>query len=168
MPPELRGLTLKFNDAVSGLFFIALALAIFLLTRNYPEMPGQAYGPDLFPRLIATLMAVGGAVLLIKGWRKLSEIPLVKLEDWCRSPRHVGNFFAVLSVLVFYILVSDWLGFMITAFIGLFFLMLWLRGVAHWRSSILISLATVAVMQQFFSQFLRVPLPWGVLEAYAW
>ena len=47
-------------------------------------------------------------------------------------------------------------------------LMLWLRGPAHWKSSALIAALTVIVMQQFFGQFLRVPLPWGLLQDYAW
>ena len=159
---------MKVNNAVSGLIFIALALAIFFLTSDYPDMPGQAYGPDLFPRLIAVMLAVGGLLLVVKGWQERANVPAFHFDDWCRSPRQVGNFVAVLVVLLFYILVSDWLGFVVTAFASLCALTLWLRGKQHWRSSVVISVLTVITMHQFFGQFLRVPLPWGILQDYAW
>lgn len=159
---------MKFNDAVSGLFFILFALLLFYLTRDYPEMPGQSYGPDMFPRLIAVLMGVGGVLLIVKGLKEWSSTPLLALADWTRSPRHVGNYLAVLAGLLFYILFSDTLGFFITGTVVLTALMIWLRGRAHWKSSLLIAVATIVVMHLFFGQFLRVPLPWGLLEDYAW
>ncbi|WP_165354824.1 tripartite tricarboxylate transporter TctB family protein [Tropicimonas sp. IMCC6043] len=159
---------MKFNDAVSGVFFILFALLLFYLTSDYPGLYGQAYGPDLFPRLIAALMGLSGVVLVFKGAREWSVIPGVTMADWMRSPRHVGNFFAVLLALVLYILLSDWLGFIITGSAVLFGLMIRLRGPAYWKSSILIALLTVVVIQFFFGQMLRVPLPWGLLENYAW
>lgn len=159
---------MKFNDAVSGLFFILFALLLFYLTRDYPEMPGQSYGPDVFPRLIAVLMGVGGVLLIVKGLKEWSSTPPVKLADWTRSARHVGNYLAVLAGLVFYILFSETLGFFITGALVLGGLTIWLRGRAHWKSSLLIAVATIVVMHLFFGQFLRVPLPWGLLEDYAW
>lgn len=159
---------MKFNDAVSGVFFILFALLLFYLTRDYPGLYGQAYGPDLFPRLIAALMGLSGVVLVFKGARQWSSIPVVAMADWMRSPRHVGNFLAVLSALILYILLSDRLGFIITGSAVLAGLMIWLRGPAYWLSSILISLLTVVVIQFFFGQLLRVPLPWGLLENFSW
>lgn len=158
----------KFNDALSGLFFILFGLLLFFMTRNYPAMPGQDYGPSLFPRLIAVLMAAGGLVLVAKGARKWRAEPIVRMADWTRSPRHIGNFAAVLLSLVFYILLSDLLGFVVTGSIVLMFLLVWLRGRAYWRSSLLITVLTVVLMHQAFGQVLRVPLPWGIFESYAW
>ncbi|WP_212523088.1 tripartite tricarboxylate transporter TctB family protein [Actibacterium sp. MT2.3-13A] len=159
---------MKFNDAVSGLFFILFALLLFYLTRDYPEMPGQSYGPDMFPRLIAVLMGVGGVLLVVKGLKEWSSTPLLELAEWTRSPRHVGNFLAVLAGLVAYILLSDTLGFFLTGAVVLGGLTIWLRGREHWKSSLLIAVVTVVAMHLFFGQFLRVPLPWGVFEDYAW
>ena len=39
---------------MSGLFFILFGMLLFYLTRDSPSMPGQDYGPALFPRLIGT------------------------------------------------------------------------------------------------------------------
>lgn len=159
---------MKVNDAVSGLFFILFALLLFYLTRDYPEMPGQSYGPDMFPRLIAVLMGVGGLLLIAKGVKEWSSTPLLEMADWTRSPRHVVHFVAVLAGLLFYILLSDTLGFFITGTLVLGGLTIRLRGLAHWKSSLLIAALTVVIMHLFFGQFLRVPLPWGLLEDYAW
>ena len=159
---------MKFNDALSGLFFILFGFLLFYLTRDYPAMPGQDYGPSLFPRVIGTLMGLGGLVLVAKGAAKWRSEPLVRVPDWARSPRHIGNFFAVIAALVFYILMSDLLGFFVTGSIVLMFLLVWLRGRAYWPSSLLITVVTIVLMHQAFGQILRVPLPWGIFESYAW
>jgi putative tricarboxylic transport membrane protein len=158
----------KVNDAVSGALFVGLAGLIFFFTSHFRSMPGQDYGAAFFPRTIAVLMALLGAALIVKGIRERSGKPWVEALDWMRSPRHVANFALVLAALVFYILVSDSLGFAITAFLVLYALLLWLRGPPFWVSSAVISLVSMIGIHQFFGQFLRVPLPWGILESYAW
>lgn len=159
---------MKVNDAISGLFFILFGMLIFYLTRDFPVMPGQRYGADLFPRLIGFFMAAGGVALIFRGIRMRNDAPWVTVMDWVSSPRHVANFFLVIAVLIFYILVSDRLGFIPTAFICLMVLLVWLRGTASWLSSVVISVLAVIVIQQFFGEFLRVPLPWGIVPIFGW
>jgi putative tricarboxylic transport membrane protein len=159
---------MKVNDAISGLLFVLCAAAIFYFTREFSVLPGQQYGAAFFPRTIATVMALLGAVLVIRGIRAREQVPWAEPFEWMRSPPHVANFLLVIVALVFYILFSDSLGFAIAAFITLFGLLFWLRGPRLWLSSLAITVVSVIVLQQFFGQFLRVPLPWGVLEAYAW
>ena len=48
---------MKVNDAISGAGLIVLAGLVYWLTWDFPGMHGQPYGPALFPRLIAVLMA---------------------------------------------------------------------------------------------------------------
>lgn len=159
---------MKVNDAISGVVLILLAGLVYYLTRDFPAMPGQPYGPALFPRLIAVLMALTGAVLVLAGARRRREAPAVVFGDWVRSPGHIANLFAVILAVIFYILASHRLGFLLTSFIILSALLLVLRGKRHIWSSTAISAVTTVVIQQFFGQLLRVPLPWGVLESYAW
>jgi putative tricarboxylic transport membrane protein len=158
----------KVNDAISGIFFILLGSLIFYLTRDFPIMPGQKYGAGLFPRLIGFLMGFGGVVLIFRGIKTRKGTPWVTAMDWVSSPRHIISFFLVIGVLIFYILVSDLLGFIPTAFICLMVLLVWLRGPVYWKSSFLISILSVIVIQQFFGEFLRVPLPWGVVPIFSW
>jgi len=158
----------KANDAVSGAVFVILAALIFFFTRGFSEMPGQDYGAAFFPRVIAVAMALLGTSLIVQGLRTRAGHPWVETLDWMRSPRHAVNFALILAVLVFYILISDTLGFVLTSIIILFVLLMRLRGPATWRSSAAIDIVGTIVIQQFFGQVLRVPLPWGVFEAYAW
>ena len=44
---------MKVNDAVIGACLIALAIAILVHIQAYPLIPGQKYGPALFPGVIA-------------------------------------------------------------------------------------------------------------------
>lgn len=131
-------------------------------------MPGQNYGASFFPRTIATAMGLLGLLLVVQGIRNRDGKPLVQMLDWTSSPRHMANFAIVIGALIFYILFSDQLGFLITGFICLLSLLLWLRGPAHWLGSLALSIVSVIALQFFFGQFLRVPLPWGLLQEYAW
>jgi putative tricarboxylic transport membrane protein len=72
---------------------------------------------------------------------------------------------SVIAGLVFYILAADRLGFYIT---GSLLLTFWMRMLGtSWRWAVVIALlATVAIHLSFY-KLLRIPLPWGVLERYA-
>lgn len=159
---------MKVNDSVSGVAFLLCAALIFYMTREFSVLPGQAYGAAFFPRTIAVLMVLLGGILVVQGIRQRGTKPWAEALDWMRSPRHIANFALVIGALVFYILVSDALGFLITASVTLFALLSCLRGRSYWMSSLLIALIATIGLQIFFAQLLRVPLPWGVLEAYAW
>ena len=44
---------MRFNDAVFGVVLLLAAVAVFAVARGFPGMPGQNFGPALFPDLIA-------------------------------------------------------------------------------------------------------------------
>lgn len=159
---------MKVNDAISGGIVIVVAGLIFYFTRDFRLMPGQDYGAAFFPRVIASAMGLLGLVLVFQGLRATPREAWAAAPAWFSSPRHIGNFALVVALLVFYILASDRLGFLITGFLCVFLLLLWLRGRQHWLTSLAISVICVLGLQIFFSQLLRVPLPWGVLQEYAW
>ena len=159
---------MKVNDAIAGAGLIVLAGLVYWLTADFPDMYGQPYGPALFPRLIAVLMALAGAGLIVQGVPRRGLAPVVVVPDWMRSPRHIAAFVAVIAAVVFYIVVSRPLGFVLTGFIILAVLFVVLRGRAHLWSSLSLAAVTAVVIQQFFGDLLRVPLPWGVLQSVAW
>ncbi|MBT8359382.1 MAG: tripartite tricarboxylate transporter TctB family protein [Desulfobacterales bacterium] len=159
---------MKVNDAISGIFFILLGFLVFYLTRDFPIMPGQKYGAALFPRLIGFFMGAGGVALIFRGIRMRKGAPWVTVMDWISSPRHLTSFFLVIGVLIFYIMISELLGFIPTGFICLLVLLVWLRGNSTWRSSVVISIFATIIIQQFFGEFLRVPLPWGIVPIFGW
>lgn len=159
---------MKVNDAVPGTILIVFGAGVFQQTFGFPPMPGQDYGSRLFPQVIAILMALCGLLLIAKGIRTRHEGPVLVLSDWMRSPAHLLNFLLLIALLLFYIFVAQSLGFILTAFIILAVLLVRLRGPAHLASSVIIAALTSVIMQLFFGQLLRVPLPWGILPPLSW
>jgi putative tricarboxylic transport membrane protein len=157
---------MKISDTVSGIVLVLFACGVFYLTRSFPPMPGQRFGPSLMPNVIAGVMGVCGVILILQTVRRRQVLPLFVLPEWAHVPKYAVNFSVVLGAMLFYIAASDRLGFLITGFIALFALLLtWRRG--SWWSTALIAAISVLVIQFFFGKLLRVPLPWGVLEMYA-
>ena len=154
---------MRVNDAVIGGVLVLFALAMILYTRTFPAMPGQDYGPALFPVLIGIGFLICGAILIAGGIRRLGTEPLFAGAEWLRSRHHLVDFFAVIGGLVVYILIADWLGFIPTAFLLLFGWLLLFRG-GKPVSSAVIALLTALAVNYAFTQFLLVPLPLGLLR----
>ena len=126
-------------------------------------MPGQRFGPAWFPGLIAGGLGVCGVLLVASGARRGG--PWLVVPGWMRSRRAVLGVASVVGGLVFYIFAAERLGFYIT---GTLLLAFWMRVLGtSWRWAVVIALlATIAIHLSFY-KLLRIPLPWGVLEKYA-
>ena len=157
---------MKLNDAVFGLLLLILGATVLAIVQDYPKIPGQQVGPALFPGLIAVGLCVGGLMLLVRGWRQRAHAPWLVWEDWVRSPRHALALAVLLGSVLFYILVSQWLGFQLSAVLILSALFRVLQ--LSLARSVLIAVVATLVIHVAFYKLLRVPLPWGVLTPYAW
>ena len=155
---------MRLNDAVFGLLFAALGALVLFAVQGYPKIPGQNVGPALFPGL-AALVLLGCGVLLI--WRgvRARRGPWVELLDWTNSRRHVVAFAALVGSVVAYIALADRVGFLIVAPLALFGLFL-AFGVRV-RTSVIVAVLASLIIWYAFYKLLRVPLPWGVLERFA-
>jgi putative tricarboxylic transport membrane protein len=157
---------MRFNDAVFGVLLIAFAIAEIAYTRTFPSLHGQAYGPDLFPILIGVGFLITGAVLTVRGIMLRAEGPLVQMGVWAADRRNVVNFALVLLALLFYIVASDWLGFILTSFIIMVVLLKSFgSGIV---AAVVIAALTTLTIHTLFARVLLVPLPWGLLEPMAW
>ena len=154
---------MRVNDAVIGAVLVLFALAMILYTRTFPSMPGQDYGPALFPVLIGVGFLICGAILIASGIGRLRTEPLFAGAEWLRSRHHLVDFFAVIAGLIVYILIADGLGFIPTAFLLMFGWLMLFRG-GKPVSSAAIALVTTLVVNYAFTQFLLVPLPLGLLR----
>ena len=126
-------------------------------------MPGQRFGPAWFPGLIAAGLGVCGALLVVSGVRQGS--PWLALPGWIFRRRPATGVAAVVGGLVFYIVAADKLGFLIS---GIALLALWTRLLgASWRVAAIVSVAATVAIHLAFYKLLRIPLPWGLLEPYA-
>jgi putative tricarboxylic transport membrane protein len=126
-------------------------------------MPGQKFGPAWFPGLIAAGFGVCGVFLIVAGVRQGG--PWLALPEWVRRPRPLVGVGSVIAGLLLYILAANTLGFHIT---GILLLAFWIRVLGgSWRmAGVVAVLATVAIHLSFY-KILRIPLPWGLLEPWA-
>lgn len=157
---------MKLNDAIFGFLLIVLGAVVLGIVQGYPKIPGQQVGPALFPGLVACGLCVGGVMLVVRGWVARHDGPWVAPGDWLGMPRHLLAFGLVLASVVFYMLVSEALGFLITASILLTALFYVLR--VPLPKAVVIAVVASLLVHFAFYKLLRVPLPWGVLMDVAW
>jgi putative tricarboxylic transport membrane protein len=156
----------KLNDAVFGAVLLALGALVLFAIQGFPKIPGQPVGPALFPGLIACGLCIGGLLLVVRGLRARPQHAWLEWEEWVRSPRHVLALGVLLGSIVFYIVASNWLGFLPSAVLILVALFTVLRVPP--ARSVFIAVVAALVIHFVFYKLLRVPLPWGLLTPYAW
>lgn len=158
---------MRLNDAVIGMILLFFGGAvIFHAQTSFPGLPGQNYGPAFFPTIIGTGLGLCGLLFVAQGLAQRATVPWITFGDWVSSVPHRRNLVAVLAALLFYILCSDFLGFFITSTILLTALLVLFGN----RITVALAVAIVAtvVIHLFFYKLLLVPLPWGLLEPFAW
>ena len=153
---------MRANDAISGLVLIIVAVAMIVLTADFPAFPGQKYGPSLFPRVLGTGVIICGALLIAQGvMARRAGAPWVEMAPWVSDPWRVTSFLLVLAMLLLYILAAETIGFIPIAVVFLGGLFLWL-GVRPLHAALIAPTATLVIFW-FFASILRVPLPRGIL-----
>lgn len=156
---------MKANDAVTGGIFLAVAILAFIHAGTFRALPGVPYGPDLFPRLIAVMMGLGGIALIAGALRPAGRKPLLIISDWARKPRTYAIIGSVIGSILFYLLATPRLGFLLTGFLLLTGLLSVTRGGSKIVSNAIIGAVVTTVIYLIFARMLRVPLPWGVIES---
>ena len=157
---------MRFNNAVFGVLIALFSAAVWAYSGTFPEMPGQAYGPSLFPRLIAAGLFLCGVGLVVDGIRTAARQSLTDFDPWTSDRGRVINVLLIPMVLICYVGLSDRIGFLPLTWV-LLTVLLWRFGTRPIRA-LSIAVITTLFIHILFYQFLHVPLPWGVLERYAW
>ncbi len=156
---------MKFNEALSGAALAALGAVVLWHIQGFPPMPGQKYGPAWFPGLIAIGLIACGSLMIAVRLRAPDRQPAAVPPDWVRRPRAMAGVASVIGGLLFYIFAVDALGFHLTA---LALLVLWARLLrASWALALPVAVVATVVIHMSFYKLLKVPLPWGVFERFA-
>jgi putative tricarboxylic transport membrane protein len=164
----------KLDDSIWGAALVLFSAALFLHVRTFPNIPGQQVGPAALPGALAVGLAACGAILFVRGLRARSAGAArgegrpgwVELPAWFASPRQVLGFAALVGVNGLYLLAVDRLGFILTGIVYLWVLMAVLR-VPVPRALVIAIVMTLAIHYAFY-KLLKVPLPWGLLQSFAW
>lgn len=157
---------MRFNDSVFGVVLIVFATLEIAYAQTFPRLFGQDYGPDLFPILIGAGLILFGGLLVIRGLKQRSTVPMVTVGDWAQDRNNVINVVVLVACILFYILASEWLGFVPISILILTLLLLRL-GTGP-VLSVSIALITTVLIHGLFAKVLLVPLPWGLLQPFAW
>lgn len=157
---------MRFNDSVFGFVLIVFATLVIAYAQTFPRLFGQDYGPDLFPVLIGVGLLLCGGLLVIRGLAQRSTVPMVTVGDWAQDRNNMVNVVVLIACIVFYILASEWLGFVPISILILTLLLL--RLGSRPVLSVSIALVTTMLIHSLFAKVLLVPLPWGLLQPFAW
>jgi putative tricarboxylic transport membrane protein len=157
---------MRLPDRVTGLFLVGLGAAAAYGGWLLPPVPGQPVGPNVFPLVIGTGLALCGlAIAFGIGHSFEEEEELIPVEGSQVKPP-TGKFYGLRALLppallLFYVAVADRLGFIITA--GLIVFVTSTALGARPKLSLPLAMLAPIGIHLIFSKLLRVPLPAGLL-----
>jgi putative tricarboxylic transport membrane protein len=149
---------MRVSNTAIGIGLIVFAIAVLFYTRTFPTLEKGYPGPSLFPNVLAVLFIISGITLVVQGLRSGERILRFETSGITRSG--LINILLALGAIIFYIFLSDFLGFQITSFILLFGLMKWLRVSTPW--SLVMACGVTLAIYVLFAKILLVALPWGL------
>ena len=153
---------LKVSDFTLALVLLALALAMAVGALSFPPMPGQAFGPKLFPNIVAAGFALCALALIMRAVKTKTLVISAVRPEWWNEPGRRVNLLILLGSIVVYTLLIERLGFVLTTLALLVVLMK--RLGASWRATLFASFLGTASTYIMFAYWLRVPLPPGLLN----
>jgi len=158
-------MTIRVNDVVAGALVGALGITALTLAQRFPVIPGEP-GPALFPRLAGIGLLIVAVTLVFGGWRSRNATPWVEWPEWFSRPRRFAAVVVIVAGLAITALYLETLGFFICApvLVGAMLVALSVRAVV----AIPVALIATAVVHVIFYSGLRVALPWGLFERFAW
>ncbi len=157
---------MKLNDTLCALVIGLLAGFVLIHIQAFPPMPGQKYGPAVYPGLIASGLLVCAALLFVRGLKTVRAEGLVTFGTWWRDPGLLFGFWLIVAVIAVYVWVSERAGFIPTSVAALVALMLTFR--VKPALAVAVAVGGTLLIHTIFYKGLRVPLPWGWLTPFAW
>ncbi len=175
---------MKSNDVPIGAGLLVLSLLILWHVSSFPPAPGQPYNAALFPGIAAAGLGLAAIALIVSGLRKRNEDRAdidpagdeelanlaagqdTEVLETAKVPSRMLAIILTAGAIVFYLVAANFLGFIITGTIILAVLM-WSYGVAF-KVLVPVSIVAAVVIHLAFYKLLSVPLPWGVLQPFAW
>ncbi|WP_258359320.1 tripartite tricarboxylate transporter TctB family protein [Moorella sulfitireducens (nom. illeg.)] len=150
--------TQRAADMVSGAILAALGLLSLVASLNISGVTGEHLHPRTLPYLLSLVIFITGLALLLGGWRYRGEEKIIAWPDregWKRI-------LISLASIVVYLFLLEPLGFTLSSFLLLTFL-IWYLGRYNLILIILMDLATVVTIYYLFYRLLGLNFPVGPL-----
>jgi len=153
-------------DRVTGLFLVGLGAAAAYGGWKLPPVPGQPVGPNVFPLVIGTGLALCGLAIAFGIGHSFEEEEEIVPFEGGEAPAPRGKLYGLRALLppallLFYVFMADRLGFILTA--GLIVFATSTALGARWKLSLPLTVLAPIAIHLIFSKLLRVPLPIGLL-----
>jgi len=157
---------MRLPDRVTGLFLVGLGVAAAYGGWQLPPVPGQPVGPNVFPLVIGTGLALCGLAIAFGIGRSFEEEEEIVPYEGGEAPAPRGKLYGLRALLppallLLYVAVADRVGFILTAAIIVFVTSTALG--ARWKLALPLTVLAPIVIHLIFSKLLRVPLPIGLL-----
>lgn len=144
-----------------GVISILIGVALILGSRGLGAIPGQDYGADTLPRVIAVFSICVGIAMLIQALRPRHMADSASAAegdtDWMRNINAWLRLAGGLALVIAYALFSPVTGFVIAGFVTVAGLAL-LMGVRP-LYSVILGIVAAFVLRYLFADLLLVPLP---------
>ncbi len=158
-------------DRGVGLALAFLALAVLWSAHAFPTVPGQKLGAGFLPMLIGAGLLACGITLVVRSLRspavasaQVDSLAAAPVADDAAAGELHRSAFIVIGVIAGYVLLADWLGFLLVAPLALGILLRALE--VGWRPTLAWAIGGSLVVHVAFYKLLRVPLPWGLLRPF--
>ena len=158
-PRPADTVSMQFSNRIIGLVAILGAAAIVYGTLGFRAVPGQQFGSAFFPRITAGCLGLTGLALIVTS----PPGPWVTVPDWMRSPQVVKAAALPLGGLA-WVLAAPALGFILATFLLIFALILVAGGRA--LAGVAVAAVLTMILHAVFGVLLRIPLPFGLVEAW--
>ena len=149
---------MRVSNTAIGLMLIIFASAVLVHVQSFPKLDHGYPGPALFPEVLDVLFILCGIGLIIQGIRKREKV--LKFDLGTITPAGWINIAFVLGTVICYILLAEYLGFLIFSLVILMILMKWLK--VKILPNLAMSITVTLAIYLLFAKVLLVPLPWGL------
>jgi putative tricarboxylic transport membrane protein len=157
---------MRLPDRFTGLFLVGLGVAAAYGGWRLPPVPGQPVGPNVFPLVIGIGLALCGLAIAFGIGHTFEEEEEIIPFEGGEAPAPQGKLYGLRALLppallLFYVVVADHVGFILTAAIIVYVTATALG--ARWKLALPLTVGAPIVIHLIFSKLLRVPLPIGLL-----
>lgn len=154
----------RIKDRYAGFVLFFLSVFSWFVIIPYgieSDMGLTKYGPDLFPKFITISVMILSAFIVFRTFLKENENDSKEGEEGAEedpeSPGRPWVGMAVFVVMIGYVFLAEWLGFLYSTIISMSLIM-WLLAVRKWYFYVIL-VAIIVLLEYVFTSVFHIRLP---------